>query len=416
MKLIYLHQYFKFPKEAGGTRSYDLAKSFLKHDVDVVIVTSTSDIKYKTKKRWVIIEDEGLVIHYIYIPYNNKFSYFKRIESFLKFIWFSCFHIVKIKADVVLATSTPLTIGLPALIKRWFSKTPFIFEVRDVWPEAVIAIGAINNVCVKKILYWFEYIIYKNAFTIVPLSNDMQKSIVNRYPVYAHKTDIVIENISEVNRFQSADKVYLVENILNLKPRFIVLYAGTFGLVNGLHKVVELAEKTLQIDKELVYVLLGDGSEKEKIIQLAQDKKILNINFCILDSVPKADLPIWYNTASMGSSFVINIEELWANSANKFFDTLAAGRPILINHLGWQAEVIRKYNVGFVLPHVITDEVALQFVEYSKSKETQLLQKKKALILAKEEYSLEKATQKYLKIFARVSSNFSDFTKKSIMK
>ena len=75
---------------------------------------------------------------------------------FIKFLWFSILKILSIKGDLVLATSTPLTIGIPALIKKWIQKTPFIFETRDVWPEAVIAIGAINNTIIKKVLYFLR--------------------------------------------------------------------------------------------------------------------------------------------------------------------------------------------------------------------------------------------------------------------
>src|SRR5690606_29307972 len=263
MKLIYLHQYFKFPDESGGTRSYDLASSFVGKGIDVTVVTSTSDEKYKTKQRWVEIERYGIKVHYVYLPYGNHLSYLQRSFVFFKFLWFATFRLLKIKGAVVLATSTPLTISIPALIKKWFGKTPFIFEVRDVWPEAVIAIGAIKNKWLQKLLYRLEKLIYKNAIAIVPLSTDMQKSIVSRYPQFKEKADIVIENIAEINRFQSNPETVDLDGIIGFQPRFSVLYAGTFGKVNGIHKVIELADKTLQIDRELVYILIGSGIEKE---------------------------------------------------------------------------------------------------------------------------------------------------------
>lgn len=400
MKLIYLHQYFKFPTETGGTRSYDLASSFLKNGIKVTVVSSTSDLKYKSNKRWTVIDKEGLNIHYIYLPYGNHLSYFKRIVVFFKFLWFSTFRLLKLKGDLVLATSTPLTIGIPALIKKWFSNTPFVFEVRDVWPEAVIAIGAIKNKWMQKILYWLEKLIYKNASAIVPLSTDMQKSIVSRYPEFKDKTSIVIENIAEVNRFQNEAVIDLKE-IIGFKPRFSVLYAGTFGKVNGIHKVIELAKKTLLMDNQLVYILIGSGAEKENIIDLARKSEVLNKNVFIMEPISKGELPLWYNAVSMGSSFVIDIPELWANSANKFFDTLAAAKPILINHEGWQAETIRAKNVGYVLPFEITEEVAADFVNYTMNNSKLNEQAKNALLLAKENYSLEVATENYLKVFEK---------------
>ncbi|WP_053826619.1 glycosyltransferase family 4 protein [Lascolabacillus massiliensis] len=404
MKLIYLHQYFKFPDETGGTRSYDLATSFVKKGIEVVVVTATSDINHKSKKKWKVIERDGLLVNYIYLPYGNHLSYFQRSFVFFKFLWFSTFRLLKLKGDFVLATSTPLTIGIPALFKKWFGKTPYIFEVRDVWPEAVIAIGAIRNKMMQKLLYLLERVVYKNASAVVPLSTDMQKSIVNRYPQFTDKSSVVIENISEINRFQNIEDEIDLENITGFKPRFSVLYAGTFGKVNGIDRVIDLAQKTLLIDDKLVYILIGTGAEKENVIQLAKQIGVFSKNVFILDPVSKNELPTWYNTTSMGSSFVINIKELWANSANKFFDTLAAGKPILINHEGWQAEIIREYNIGYVLPPIITNKEASEFVKYTLDENHILKQQENALSVAKEKYSLEVAVDKYLSVFNKISN------------
>lgn len=404
MKIIYLHQYFKFPNETGATRSYDLATSFVKEGHHVTVITATSDEAYNNKGRWAEIEREGLKIYYMYLPYGNHLSYLQRILVFLKFLWFSSFKLLKIKADVVLATSTPLTIGIPALIKKWFGKTPYIFEVRDVWPEAVIAIGAIKNKFMQKLLYKLEKVIYKNAFAIVPLSVDMKRSIDSRYPKFSSKTEYVIPNISEIDRFQKSRNKVSLKDKIGIEPRFSLLYAGTFGKVNGIHKVIDLATKTLSIDSELVYILIGNGAEKESVIQLAKDRGVLNKNVFILNSISKSELPLWYNAVSMGSSFVIDIPVLWANSANKFFDTLAASKPILINHEGWQATTIKTHNCGYILPFEITDNTASKFVAYTQEHRLIAEQRANALKLAEEKYSLAKATENYVKIFNKIES------------
>lgn len=399
MNILYLHQYFKFPHESGGTRSFDLATSFLKAEHKVTVITATSDEKYKDGKRWEVEELDGLEIHRIYLPYNNKLSYIKRSLVFFAFLWHSSFRLLRLKGDVVLATSTPLTIGIPALVKKWFGRTPFIFEVRDVWPEAVIAIGAIKNKLMQKVLYGLEKLIYKNAKAIVPLSVDMKESIDRRYPKYRHKTKIVIPNISEINRFQRETlNSNIIEETIGFKPRFSVLYAGTFGKVNGIDYVVKLAKQTINLGPGLVYILFGNGAEKDNVRNMAKEEGVLHKNLFILDSVPKNELPDWYASSSMGSSFVIDIKELWANSANKFFDTLAAAKPVLINHEGWQAETIRNKNMGYVLPVEITKEVAKEFVAYTKDAALHAVQCQNALQLAQEEYSLEVAVERYLGI------------------
>lgn len=404
MKLLYLHQYFKFPNESGGTRSYDLATGFLNCGHNVEILTSTSDQMYRTDERWFKIEKKGLIVHYIYLPYKNEMSYSTRTKVFIKFLWFSTLKLLSLKGDAVLATSTPLTIGVPALIKKWIQKTPFIFETRDVWPEAVIAIGAIRSKLIQKFLYFLEHLIYKNASAIVPLSIDMKESITSRYPELVFKKIEVIENISDINRFQkgfNSKKSFLMKKI-GFKPRFTILYAGAFGRVNGLDYVIELASKLFFFDPKIVFVLIGNGVEKNSILKKVTDKDLLNKNIFILESVPKQDLPQIYYESDMGSSFVIPIKELWSNSANKFFDTLAAGKPILINYEGWQKEVIKKTNIGYGLPSIINEKAIENFLSYTQNKILIREQKENAFKIAKENYATNIAVQKYNKIFKSI--------------
>lgn len=404
MKLIYLHQYFLFPSEQSGTRSYDLSKAFISKGYEVEVVTSTTNPDLKGPTRWKTVEKEGIKVHYIYLPYGNHLSFFRRIKIFLKFLWYASFKVLNIKADVLLATSTPLTIGIPALVKKWKHKTPYVFEVRDVWPEAVIAIGAVKNPRIQKALYYLERLLYKQAAAVVPLSVDMESSILSRYPFLTQKPVEVIENISELKRFQGDydPQRSLLNDQLGIKPRFSILYAGSFGRVNGIFYPVELAEKLLKHKADIAIILIGNGAEKSAVLEKAQNAGVLNKNLFIVPPVAKQELPQWYFEVDMGSSFVIPIQELWANSANKFFDTLAAGKPVLINHGGWQKEAILNQNMGYILPEVLSDEHVSEFVAYTRNTELQKEQRKNALDVAAKLYSLDIAASKYERVLEKI--------------
>ncbi len=404
MKIIYLHQYFKFPNESGGTRSYDLATGFLDLGHKVEVVALTSDNSLKKDGRWSQIKKDGLVLHLIFIPYKNDMNYIKRSSVFIKFLWFSTLKLLTIKGDVVIATSTPLTVGIPALIKKWIHKTPYIFETRDVWPEVVIAIGAIRNKIMQKILFYLERLIYKNASAIVPLSSDMKHSIITRYPEYKSKQVKVIENISEISRFQNGydKKKSMIKDKIGFHPRFTVLYAGTFGRVNGINYVIKLANKILQIDSSIAFLLVGEGIERKALIEKAIKKKVLNKNLFIIEPVSKIELSQLYFECDIGSSFVLPIEELWSNSANKFFDTLASGKPVLINYKGWQEEVINKKNIGYVLPPKLNDDDVKKFAQYSLDKLLIAEQGVNSLSVAKKYYSKDMAIEKYNNIFNNI--------------
>lgn len=407
MKIIYLHQYFCPPDGAGGTRSYDLAKRFVERGIAIEFITSSANYNFKANQRWAKIELDGITYNILNLKYDNSMNSMQRIWAFFKFLWFGTFKCLKLNGDIVLATSTPLTIGIPALVNKIFKRTPYIFEARDVWPEAVIAIGAIKNKLLQRLLYYLEYVIYKHAEAIVPLSTDMANSIVNRYEKFKGKT-YVIENISELRRFSENDNPSkdIITAKLGFKPRFSILYAGSFAKVNGIIYVIRLAEKLLKIDSSIKFILIGFGAEKQKITELANRKNLLHTNVFIFDSVGKNELPALYRNVNMGSSFVIPIKELWANSANKFFDTLAAGRPMLINYGGWQKNVINNRNIGYILPpnmNELTEKDLQNFIDYTYDKELLNTQNTNSLNTAKS-YSLEEASNKYIKIFNNIIS------------
>lgn len=394
MKLLYIVQYFRFPDETGGTRPYDLATSFAKHGINVTVLTS--DQNGNAKDKWTLIERDGIKVYRVNCPYSNEMGTIQRLLSFCKFFTQASIKQFSFDYDLMLASSTPLTNGIPALVSHLFRNKPYVFEVRDVWPGVPIAMGYFKNNLVRKILYAFEKCIYKKASAIVPLSIGMDLNIKQRYP---NDKSVVIPNISELNRFANIQETV---DVVFPSDKKVVLYAGTFGNVNGLSYVLKLAEKTLHIDSTIFYYLIGKGKEKNDIVNEAKEKGVLNKNVFIFDPVRKKDLPYLYSKCTLGASFVIDIPALWDNSANKFFDTLAAKKPMLINHEGWQADTIREKNSGYVLPPIATESDAKQFVEYINNVELLKEQGENAYQLAKEEFSLEVAVDRYMNVFKSV--------------
>lgn len=390
MELLYITQYFNLPENSSGTRVYDLASSFVRNGMDVTIVTSYSG--NQGDPSWKYFERAGIKIYMLNCPYNNNMGFSERMKSFIRFMVKSTKKALEIDCDIVLATSTPLSIGYPALVMHRRKHKPFIFEVRDVWPGVPISMGYFKNRLIQKVLYGFEKLIYKKAAAIVPLSVGMDNDIKKRYP---NNKSVVIPNISEINRFAQITKTV---DIIVPNGKKVVLYAGTFGNVNGLQYVIELASYTINYEPNIWYYLVGKGKEKVDIVKKAELLGLLNRNVFIFDPVKKTDLPYLYSIATVGCSFVIDVPDLWNNSANKFFDTLAAHRPMVINHEGWQAEAIRTNNCGYVLPPKVDDKSAKAFVEYLSDDSLLKNQGDNAFKLARDQFSLELAVNKYLDI------------------
>ena len=401
MNILYIHQYFRTPNESGGIRSYLLAKEFVKAGHNVIILTSYNSIEERVVKD----EVDGISIVGINVNYSQELSTIRRSIAFILFVLKAGRYVLKEKKiDLVLATSTPLTVGILAILKRLIHKTPYVFEVRDVWPEAVIAIGVIRNLFLAAVLKKLEYIIYKYSTIIVPLSLGMKESITERYPEFGEKI-VVIPNIADIDKFGQSDSEEQNSKLFELigfKPKKSLLYAGTFGRVNGLGYVIELATYMLDFDPSLIFILIGEGSEKNKLMSKAKDLGVLEKNVFFVKPIPKSELPRLYQEVTLGSSFVIPVKELWRNSANKYFDTLASSTPIVINHGGWQSDEILAENIGYVLPEYLKKTEVLRFAEYVNKSMLLQTQGKNAGLLAKKRYSLKIARERYLNVFNRV--------------
>jgi len=367
---------------------------------EVTIITGNGFLKLEFEGKWANLKKDGINIWVYNDTYSNKLSFRKRIVTFLRFLLAASGKAAQLPADCVLATSTPLTIAIPALYKFRKDKTPFIFEVRDVWPEAPVAIGAINNPLVISLLKKLERTAYRRSSHIVALSEDMKRSIVTRTQTAPEKVS-VIPNIAELSRFgQQTPQAGMIRKLIGFQPSRSLLYAGTIGKVNGIDYLVDLAANTIVHDPAVIFLVVGDGMEKDRLVAYAAQRGVLNKNIFFADPVTKMQLPQLYAECTVASSFVIPIRELWANSANKFFDSLAAGKPVVINYGGWQAAVLQQYNAGFLLDDNtmnIADE-AERFCNYMNDTELLRQQGINALRLAQEHYSLDVAAGSYLKI------------------
>ncbi|EFC90803.1 glycosyl transferase group 1 [Dethiosulfovibrio peptidovorans DSM 11002] len=373
MKILYLHQYFNTPNMSGGTRSYEMARRMVKKGHEVHIITSDRETTKETYG-WRETSESGINVHWYPVPYNNEMSYVKRLKAFFLFSIASALKAVEIGGDVLFATSTPLTIALPGVYASKRLKIPMIFEVRDLWPEMPIAVGALKNpllICIAKKL---EIFAYKNSKYIVALSPGMRDGITNTgYPI---EKVSVIPNSCDVQLFdvpKSTGK-NLRKKTKWLNDRPLVVYIGTFGIINGVSYMVKIAEQMLKINPQICFVAIGSGKEKEQVISLSKKTGTYNKNMFILDPVQKTEIPQWLSACNLSLSLFTNTKAMWKNSANKFFDTLAAGRPIGINYGGWQNNLISKHRIGLALDpkniKIAADQINKFILDTQRQKET----------------------------------------------
>ena len=344
MKIIYLHQYYHNPSMSGSTRSYEMARRLVKMGHEVHLITSTRG--YHLSKKITI--EEGIFVHWLKIDYSNRMSFYRRLYSFFAFSFLSFFYAIRIKGDFIFATTTPLTIALPGVAASKWLKIPFFFEVRDLWPSVPIAMGLIKNKFVIYVSKKLELFAYNNAQGIVALSDDMKEGIV-KLGVNQDKVS-VIPNGCDLTLFNHVkNNKYVFRKKYGFGNEIIILYPGTIGIVNHVEWLVKLCF-ALKANPMFKVVVVGDGIEKDKVLSMAQNLEVLGENFFIINPVSKACITEYFEMADFIISTILPIKELEANSANKFFDALSSGTPVLVNHGGWQAELIEKENCGIQLP------------------------------------------------------------------
>ena len=352
MRILYLHQYFATPESNAGTRSYEMAKRFVKKGHNVTFITSSAYFpeNYNLISGWNLIEIEGITLHVLKLPYSNKDGFINRIFKFVSFSLRSTLKALSVNTDVVLATSTPLTIAIPGLIYSKLKKVPLVFEVRDLWPELPVATGVVKNGLVIKFASWLEKFTYKNSNRLIGLSPGMCDGII-RHGISSDKVTLAT-NSCDTDLFD-VDEIfgsnYLQSKLGFVNGRKLVVYTGTFGLVNNVGYIVKLAKAAQKFAPQLCFVAIGDGMEKDSVIIDAETQGVLNKNLFILPPVPKTEIVNLLSAADLSLSLFGPVKEMWHNSANKLFDALASQTPIAINYGGWQKGFIEEHKCGLVL-------------------------------------------------------------------
>jgi len=396
MHILYLHQYFATRKGITGTRSYEFARHLVSKGHRVTMMTSglaNREFPVPEGKQYAEFETEGIHVVAIAAAYNDPqvgtgMSGLQRMLKFYQFAWSACRIGKGLPApDVVFATHTPLTIGLAGLTLSQHFKVPFVFEVRDLWPEALVNIGALKN---PLAIWWLERMakkIYTGAKHIVALSPGMKEGIV-RAGVPAGKVT-VIPNASDLDLFSPDLDGSAQRERLGLKDRFAAIYFGAMGLANGLEYVIEAARILVEHgSSHIVIVLHGSGGKRAELEKLTSEYKLTNVIFS--DPVPDKEqlAQIVAGCDACMTIYRATKEHTW--SPNKMFDALAAGKPVLINVPGWLGETIEKNNCGRCLDANRPQMLADVLEELAAEPELCRQMGKNARALAEREFAREK--------------------------
>jgi glycosyltransferase involved in cell wall biosynthesis len=349
MKVIYLHQYFFTRNMIGvaGNRSYEFARRLVAMGHQVDMITSYTHSQECDSQDWFETVEDGIRVHWLPVPYSNKMDFRKRIHAFLRFAIGASRKAAATEADVIFATSGPLTIAIPGLYASWYRKIPLAFEVRDLWPEGAIQLGVLTNPFAKWLARRLERLVYRRSHQIVALSPGMRDGII-KTGVLPEKVT-VIPNAADLDLFHPHVDGSEMRSKHNLNGRFSLAYFGTMGLANGLGFVLDAAaELKRRCIDDIVFILHGDGMERAFLEARARRERLDNIIFS--DPTPdKQRIAELAAAVDVCMTIYKNVPVLQTCSPNKLFDALAAGKPILTNMPGWLGNIAEQDRTGVLV-------------------------------------------------------------------
>lgn len=409
MHIIYLHQYYRTPTSSGvgGTRSYEFARRLVANGHTVEMITSEHHPEEEWRRGWRVTEDDGIRVHWLPVPYGNDMSYTRRLRSFMAFALGSANRAASLGGDVVFATSTPLTICLPAIYAAWRTRVPMVFEVRDLWPDAPIALGVLKNPLAIWAARRLERLAYRSAAQVVALSQGMADG-VTRCGVPADKVH-VIPNACDLDVFgpDPAAAAAVRARFAWLGERPLVVYVGTFGSVNGVGYLVEVAARTAELDPDVRFLLVGEGKEFQAVKERASHLNVLDRSLFMLGPRPKIEIADFLAAADLATSVVVDVPALWNNSANKFFDGLASGTAFAVNHEGWQADLLREWEAGLVLEAKDTAAAATSIVKALRTPGWAEQAGRNARRLAESEFARDSLAARFEQVLTQTGARYA---------
>ena len=367
MRILYFHQHFSTPKGTGGTRSYELARRLIRrgHTVTMVCGTNlramaTNDGVRTGQTRESVVG--GIRVVEIVLPYSNYDGLIKRSITFIRFAFAGIRLALKEDYDLLFATSTPLTAGIPGIAAKLLRGKPFVFEVRDLWPELPKAMGVIKNPVVLAMMSFLEWSSYRASDGCVALAPGIANGIRRRsrpdHPI------CVVPNACDLDLFSAqADRQEVWPDVE--ENDLVCVFTGAHGQANGLDAALDAAAELIRRKEHGIYLaFIGDGREKPRLLRRADDEGLVNCLF--RDLVPKERLAELLAASDVGMQLLANVPAFYyGTSPNKFFDYIASGLPVLNNYPGWLAEMIAGNELGKVVAPEHAGDFADALVELS---------------------------------------------------
>jgi len=390
VNILLFHQHFNTPVHGGPIRSYYLGTALALKGHRVVMITSWDGPSTKLERV------DGIEVVYLPIPYDNRFSFYARVWSFLRFIVSAIRSATPYRTfDVCYAISAPLSVAVCARWMKWRHRMPYWFEVGDLWPDAPIQLGYIRNPLVIKWLLAFERSTYQKALGIVALSGPIREAILQKSP---RSRVELIPNMSDADFFRPGTRDSRASLPFSSQNRLVISYIGALGAANGLDQLLHCAAECLKENLAVEFIICGDGAMLDSLKESASRQSLTNVSF--RGFVNRDGVKALLDATDAVFVSYLPAPILETGCPNKYFDGLAAGKLIIVNFNGWIRNEIEKVDCGFYINPKQPREIVDQLKRFLDEPSRLVAAKTQARKLAEEKYSRKLISERFTDLFS----------------
>lgn len=401
MKIVVICHYFPPEIGAPSARIYEMSKRWVELGNEVHVVTCfpnhpTGIIPDEYKGMKYKLENiDGIHVHRNYIYATPNKGFIKKTLGHISFMFSSVFYSMKKidKPDVII-TSSPTFFSI--ISGYWYSlrkKADFILEIRDLWPAAMIELGVMKEGFITRVLEKMEMFFYKKSKILIMVTQSFKENVVSR-GIDEGKVHVITNGFNQELFFPREKNEDLV-NKYNLQDKFVISYVGAHGISQNLSTILEVAKK-LKSNKNIEFVFVGEGAEKEKLKQIANDNKLSNVQF--IDSQPKELIPEFYNSSDLCLIPLKDIELFKTFIPSKMFEIMACGVPIVASLEGEAAQILEDSKAAKVVKPDNPEEIASAIIELINDKEKYNGMKANGPGFVVENFARNKLAEKYLEL------------------
>jgi colanic acid biosynthesis glycosyl transferase WcaI len=354
MRILYVSQYFPPEMGAPAARVYELSREWVRlgHKVTVLTAFAHHPTGVKAQRDWGVltrrenVDGIDLIRTYVYAAANK--GTLKRMASYASFM-LSAATIGRLRVprpDVVIATSPQLLCAAAGWFLARTLRTPFVFEVRDLWPESILAVEALKDSAFIRALKHLARFLYRHCDRIVTVGEGYRRGICDRYGIAESKIGIIRNGI-DTRLFVPGPRDNAIRKQYGWNGRFVIMYVGTHGMAHGLDQVLQAAE-AFRNEPDKVFVFVGEGAEKDNLKRQATRLQLPNVQF--IDQQPKERIPLFYAACDLGLVTLRNAPLFQEVLPSKIFEYFGMERAILLNVAGEARQVVEAAHAGVYVP------------------------------------------------------------------